>query len=120
MLPETQEWLECGAKLVFSDVVKWTETIWPEKKRRKARQKAQPLGKRLTIAQVLEIDSAGFVRLSVIRDEIIENKHGMPLRVSAYGAIIVKRLTTIARGEPQRLKWKDEAQRSIEISVFLS
>ena len=117
MLQDTQEWLECGKKLVVGDVIRWTEAIWPE---RKSRRKQKPRGKRRVTAQVLEIDSRDYVRLSVIADEIIENKYGMPLKSLKKDEILVKKLATIARGTPQRLKWADEAQRSVEVSVFLT
>jgi len=29
MLQDTQEWLECGKKLVVGDVIRWAEAIWP-------------------------------------------------------------------------------------------
>ena len=55
-----------------------------------------------------------------MQDEIVENKYGMPLKSHKKDEIIVKKLATIARGTPQRLKWADEAQRSVEVSVFLT
>jgi hypothetical protein len=74
------EWIACGDKLVVSDVLRWTEAIWPERKRRSKKQKVLPYGKRRVTAQVLEVDSRGYVRLSVMQDEIVENIHGMPLK----------------------------------------
>jgi hypothetical protein len=114
-----QDWIPCGEKFITGDVIRWTEAIWPET-RRKRKKKVMPLGEHRATAEVLELDSRDYVRLSVIKDEIVKNPHGMPLKLLKKGEIIAKKRETIARGKAERLKWTDEAVRAIEVSKFLS
>ncbi len=120
MAEEVSGWVRFEGKLVVSDVLRWSEAIWPERKRRSKKHKVLPHGKRRVTAQVLEVDSRGYVRLSVMQDEIIENKHGMPLKTSKIADVIVRKSTTIEKGNPERMKWQDEAHRSAEVSAFLA
>jgi hypothetical protein len=113
------EWIPCGEKFATSDVVRWTWPHWPEK-RRKKKGKILPLGEHLTTAEVLDLDSRDYVRLSVIKDEIVKNPHKMPLKLLKKGEIIVRQRSTLVRGKAHRLKWTDEAVRAIEVSNFLS
>src|SRR6185437_9379276 len=116
MSQQIWEWVKWDGRLAVSDVLRWTQAIWPEKKRRGQR----PLGERRVTAEVLEIDARGYIRLSVMADEIIKNEHGMPLKTLRRGEIIVRKKATIGRGSPERKKWDDEAHRSVEVSVHLS
>jgi hypothetical protein len=73
-------WIKCGADFISPDVLRWTEAVWLEPKRKTKKRKATKAGERRVTAAVLTLDSRGYVRLSVIKDEIIENKFGMPLK----------------------------------------
>jgi hypothetical protein len=79
-----------------------------------------PLGEHRITAEVLELDSRDYVRLSVLKDEIVKNIHGMPLTLLKKGEVIARKRATIARGKAERLKWTDEAVRAVEVSKFLS
>ncbi|MCU1336673.1 MAG: hypothetical protein JWO19_2254 [Bryobacterales bacterium] len=113
------EWIPCEESFVpvTSDVVSWTEPYWPPTRRR--RKKVKPWGEHRVTAEVLEVDSRDFVRLSVLKDEITKNPHGMPLKLLKKGEVIVKKRATIGRGKPERLEWTDETVRAIEVSRFL-
>jgi hypothetical protein len=71
-------------------------------------------------AAVLTMDSKGFVRLSVMKDEITANKYGMPLKPLKKDQVIVKKRATIGRGSAERMKWSDESARALAVSRFLS
>lgn len=122
-MPEKEpEWSNDVSRLAVGDVIRWTDPIWPENKRRRRRTKGakrRPNGDQRVTAQLLELDSRDYLRLVVIKAEIKENPHGMPLKAFKKGEIVVKKRTTITQGNPERLKWVDEAQRSIEVSEFL-
>src|SRR5690348_6321844 len=105
-------WIKCGENFITGDVVRWTEAIWPERKPRSKKKKPEKIGERLVTAAVLTMDSKGFVRLSVMKDEITANKYGMPLKPLKKDQIIVKKRATIARGSAERLKWSDESARA--------
>ncbi len=123
MASETSDWIKCGPELVTGDVICWTDAIWPERKRRRRKGKgasAPPNGEQRVTAQVLEPDSREYLKLLVIKAEIVKNTHGMPLKTFKKDEIVIKKRATIERGNPERLKWSDEAQRSIEVSKFLS
>lgn len=114
------KWIECGDHLITGDVVRWTEAIWPERKRKSKKKKPEKLGERRITAAVLTVDSKGFVRLSVMKDEITENKYDMPLKPLKKDQVIVKKHGTIKRGKPERLKWSEETARAVAVSWFLS
>ena len=123
MREQEPEWSKDVSRLAVSDVIRWTEPIWPEQKRRRRRlkgAKVRPNGEQRVTAQLLELDSREYLRLMVLKAEIVSNPDGMPLKAFKKGEIIVKKRTTVERGSPERLKWRDEAHRSTEISDFLS
>ena len=112
-----QEWIPCGGEFIPGDVIRWTQAHWPPTRRR--RKNVKPWGEHCVTAQVLELDSRGFVRLSVIDDEITKNPDRMPLKLLKKGEVIVKKRATIGRGKAERLKWTEETVRAIEVSKFL-
>jgi len=114
-----QEWIPYGGKVIPGDVARWTWAHWPEKKRKK-KGKVLPLGEHLTTAEVLDVDRQGYVRLSVLKDEIVKNTHAMSLKLLKKGEIIVRKRDTLMRGKAHRLKWTDEAVRAVEVSEFVS
>ena len=117
---ERSDWIECGSAFTVGDVVRWTEAIWMEQKRRSRKKKPSKIGERRITAAVLELDSRDYVRLSVIKEDILSNTYGMPLKPLKKDQVIVKKRGTIARGKPERLKWTDETVRAIEVSRFLT
>jgi hypothetical protein len=114
------EWIPCGERFILipSDVVSWTEPYWPPARRR--RKKVRPWGEHRLTAEVLKVDGKGFVHLSVIDDEITENPDRMPMVPLKKGVVIVKKRTTIGRGNAERLKWTEETVRAVEVSKFLT
>ena len=120
MAAETSDWVKCGSDITAGDVLRWTEAIWPETKRKSRKKKPSKLGERRITAAVLELDSRDYVRLSIIKEDILSNEYGMPLKPLKKDQVIVKKRATIARGKPERLRWTDEAVRAIEVSRFLS
>lgn len=117
------EWSNDISRLTVSDVICWTDPIWPENKRRRKRGKGanvRPNGEQRVTAELLELDSRGYLKLVVLKAVIEKNTHGIPLKTFKKGETIVKKRSTIERGNPMRLKWHDEGHRSSEISKFLS
>jgi len=120
---EASDWVKSGSEFVTGDVIRWTDAIWPERKRRRRKGKGpsvRPNGEQRVTAQVLELDGREYLRLLVIKAELVSNTHGMPLKTFKKDEIVVKKRATVERGNPERMKWSDEAQRSIEVSKFLS
>jgi hypothetical protein len=113
-------WIKCGEDFITGDVVRWTEAVWPERKPRSKKKKPEKLGERRVTAAVVTVDSKGFVRLSVMKDEITANKYGMPLKPLKKDQVIVKKRVTVGRGGAERMKWSDESARAMAVSRFLS
>src|SRR5689334_22330194 len=113
-------WIKCGEDFITGDVLRWTEAIWPERKPRSKKKKPEKLGERRVTAAVLTTDNKGFVRLAVMKDEIIANKYEMPLKSLKKDQVIVKKRATVGRGHAERLKWSDESARAMAVSRFLS
>ncbi len=112
-------WIKCGADFIEPDVIRWKEAIWLEPKRKTKKRKPTKAGERRITADVLTIDSRDYVRLSVMKDEIVENKFGMPLKHLKKEEVIVRKRATIARGDVERMEWSDETARPHTISRFL-
>ncbi len=81
------QWIPCGEKFIVGNVVRWTEPIWLElkKKKKKGKKKVEKLGARRVTAEVLSADASGYVSLSVFECEILSNTHGLPLRLLSSG-----------------------------------
>ena len=103
-------WTQSG-EFVESDVVEWTEAIWPPNRSRR-RKKSRPWGKQKVTAQITAIDG-DFVKLTVLRSAIIENIIGSELKPHKVGATITKKRQTLLRGEPERLLWSEEDVRKV-------
>jgi len=99
------KWTQSG-ELVESDVVEWTEAIWPPSHSRR-RKKPRPWGKQKITAQITEIEG-DFVKLTVLRSSITENIIGSELKPHKVGTTITKKRQTLLRGEPERLLWSEE------------
>ncbi len=107
-------WTQSG-EFVESDVVEWTEAIWPRRTTRRRKSKARrvwksrasPVGKQKIIAQITGIDG-DFIKLTVLKSELLENLVAKVLLPHKVGAIITKKRATLLRCEPQRLHWSEE------------
>ena len=99
-------WEKSTKEFVVSDVIEWTETIWPPRNPR-SRKKPRPWGKQKVTAQITEI-KAEYIKLTVLKSEIIENTIGSELKPHNVGLVITKKKDTILKGEPQRLHWSEE------------
>jgi len=99
-------WEKSTKKFVVSDVIEWTETIWPPRNPR-SRKKPRPWGKQKVTAQITEIE-AEYIKLTVLKSEIMENTIGSELKPHKVGSALTKKKDTILKGEPQRLHWSEE------------
>jgi hypothetical protein len=72
------------------------------------------------MAEVLKVDSRGYVSLSVCECEIVSNKHGLAVEPFKKKQIIRKQRSTIGKGSGERLQWSEEDARSLAESKFLS
>ena len=99
-------WEKSTKEFVVSDVIEWTETIWPPRNPR-SRKKPKPWGKQKVTAQITEIE-ADYIKLTVLKSEITENIIGSELKPHKVGTALTKKKDTILKGEPQRLHWSEE------------
>jgi len=93
-------------EFVESDVVEWTETIWPPSHARR-RKKSRPWGKQKVTAQITAIDG-DFVKLTILKSEITENIIGSELKPYKAGTVLTKKPSTLFRGGAHRLPWSEE------------
>src|SRR5215472_327107 len=78
---QMHKWVPCDGNYITSDVVRWKQAIWSsEEFKSSKKKKVARLGERRVTAEVLTVDNKGFIRLSVMKDEILENMYGMPLK----------------------------------------
>ncbi len=106
-------WTQSG-EFVESDVVEWTEAIWPPSHSRH-RKKSRPWGKQKIVAQIAHIEG-DFVKLTVLKASVIENLIGSDLKPHKVGATITKKRPTLLRGNPERLLWSEEDVRTALLS----
>lgn len=102
-------------EFVVSDVIEWTETIWPPRNPR-SRKKPKPRGKQKVTAQITEIE-VEYIKLTVLKSEIAENAIGSELKPHKVGSAITKKKDTILKGAPQRLHWSEEDVRNNSLSL---
>ncbi len=102
---------EQANQFVESDVIEWTEAIWPQRKSRR-RTKPRPIGKQKVVAQIASIDG-DFIKLTVLKSEILENNSIKEIIPPKPGSTITKKRATLLRGEPQRLHWSEEDVRKV-------
>lgn len=108
-------WEQSAKEFVVSDVIEWTETIWPPRNPR-SRRKPRPWGKQKVTAQITDID-AEYIKLTILKSEITENMLGSELRPHKIGSSITKKKQTVIKGEPQRLHWSEETVRKALLQV---
>lgn len=101
---------EKSGEFVESDVVEWTEAIWPPNHSRR-RKKSRPWGKQKVTAQITAVDG-DFVKLTVLRSSITENIIGSALKPHKIGTPLTKKRQTLLHGEPERLLWSEEDVRN--------
>lgn len=104
-------WESAVGDLVVSDVIEWTETIWPVRKSRR-KQTPKPLGKQKVTGQITGIEG-DFITFTILKAEITDNPHRVDIRPHQVGMAITKKQQTILKGEPQRLHWSDESVRKL-------
>ena len=98
---------EQSDSFVISDVIEWTEAIWPRRTTRRRKSKPRPVGQQKVIAQITEIDG-DFIKFTVLKSELLENTVAKVLVPHKVGTVITKKRTTLLRGEPRRLHWSEE------------
>lgn len=106
MTGKTLKWEKSTKEFVASDVIEWTETIWPPRNPR-SRKKPRPWGKQKVTAQITEIE-AEYIKLTVLKSEITENTIGSELKPHKVGSGISKKKNTILKGASERLLWSEE------------
>jgi len=111
-------WTPCGEEFIVGDVVRWTEPVWVEKGKRK--KKLVKVGSRRMTGEVLAEDGKGFVSFSVLKCEVLSNLVARPLEPFNKGDIVRRKRKTIGKGSGERLKWSEEAARTLATSRFLS
>lgn len=102
-------WEQAKGEFVESDVVEWVEAIWSPNKFKK--RKSRPWGKQKVVAQIASIEG-DFVKLTVLKAAVIENIIGSELRPHKVGTTIIKKRSTLVRGNPERLHWSEEDVRA--------
>ncbi len=105
---------EKSGDFVLSDVIEWTEAIWPLRRSRR-RTKPRSVGKQKVIGQITEIEG-DFIKLTVLKSELLENTVAKELLPHKVGSILTKKRATLLRGEPQRLHWSEEDVRTALLS----
>ena len=98
---------EQSDSFVISDVIEWTEAIWPRRTARRRKSKPRLVGKQKVIAQITEIDG-DFIKLTILKSELLENTVAKILIPHKVGTVITKKRSTLLRGEPERLLWSEE------------
>jgi hypothetical protein len=115
----TVKWIPCGDGFIAADVVRWKESVW-EKRSRRRNARAVNVGERIVTAEVLREDAEGWVylltRACVLSSERIP---GRKVTLLPKGENLRRKRRTIERGKPERLLWSDESARDIVRSKFL-
>jgi hypothetical protein len=106
MTRKTLEWEKSTKEFVISDVIEWTETIWPARKPRR-KSKPRPLGKQKVTGQITGIEG-DFVTFTILRSAITENPNRADIKPHTVGTGLTKKIQTILKGEPERLLWSEE------------
>jgi hypothetical protein len=101
------KWMPLKRKPIPHDVIRFTQPDWngPTTIKRRRKKAKKPWGEHRITAAVLTVDDSGFVRLSVITDEIIANEDKWPLKTFKKDEVITKKVTTIMKGSPERWHW---------------
>jgi len=111
------KWIPCGNGFIEADVIRWKESVW-EKPSRRRTARAVNAGERMVIAEVIR-DKDGWVDLLLRECTIISEKPGWLLKPLPKNLEVRRKRRTIERGNPERLRWSDEAVRAGLNSKFL-
>ena len=92
------KWIPCGSGFIEADVVRWKESVW-EKRSRRRNARAVNVGERVVTAEVLREDAEGWVHL-VPRACIMSSERlpGRKVPVLPKGENIRRKRRTIERG----------------------
>ena len=112
------EWIPCGNGFIEADVVRWKESVW-EKRSRRRNSRDIKVGERVVTAEVLR-EEAGWVHL-LTRACVVSSERvpGREVTLLPKGGNIRRKRHKIERGNPERLLWSDESARAVLISKFL-
>ena len=97
-------------QLVISDVIEWTEAIWPTNNFRR-RKKQRPWGKQKVTGQIIAIN-ADYAEINVLRSYLIENYVASNLIPYKKNTVLIKKRSTLIKNKPTRLLWSEESLRS--------
>jgi hypothetical protein len=115
----TAKWIPCGDGFIAADVVRWKESVW-EKRSRRRNARVINVGERVVTAEVLREDAEGWVYLLTRACAVLsERLPGRKVPVLPKGENLRRKRRTIERGNPERLLWSDESVRAIVASKFL-
>jgi hypothetical protein len=106
-------WEHAPSDLLESDVVEWTEAIWPPNSFRK--KKRRPWGKQTVTGQITKIED-DFIAVLVLKARITENNFSSELRPHKVGTTIKKKRRALLKGRPERLHWSEEDVRAALLS----
>ena len=106
MTDTISNWEKTVGELVISDVIEWTETIWPPRTSRR-KSKPRPIGKQKVTGQITGIEG-DFITFTILRSSITDNPNRADIRPYQVRSAITKKRQTILKGEPQRLHWSEE------------
>ena len=56
------KWIPCGSEFIGADVVRWKESVW-ERRSRRRNARVVNVGERVVTAEVLRVDAEGWVHL---------------------------------------------------------
>ena len=102
------KWETCGATFDIGDVVRWTEGVWYEGRKRRKR-KATRVASWLVTGQVLTQAPKDFVYVSVLKCEILEIRYDMGIEPLKKKQLIKRKRSTLAKGRAERLAAPKEA-----------
>ena len=101
-------WILEQDELREADVIRWTEAIWPLRRRKKPR----PLGSQQVTAQITAIDG-GLISLKVLKAEIIDVTYGVALSPYKENTALRRKISTLRRNPLERLLWSEEEARAM-------
>ncbi len=109
------EWIPCSGGFIETDVVRWTDGVWQKPRHRRGR--AVNVGNRVVIAEVLR-DQDGWLDLLVRGCSVGREAPGREVAVLATNQEIRRKRHTIEKGNPERLRWSDEAARAALVGTL--
>lgn len=113
------KWVPCDDGFIEADVVRWKESVWEKRSRRRYAREIN-VGERVVTAEVLREDAKGWVHL-LTRDCTLSSERipGRKATLLPKGENLRRKRRTIERGQSERLLWSDESVHTIVASKFL-